>query len=333
MFSRKRRYVINFIACLMVVVFACYTISIPVHAATNNNNALSFQMNRIRAYYTSSGNSDYYLKSITSSGGTSGVGLFNWGGFAIGLGGPMYCNWQAGGVYNISSPSLIDITVRFRDSNKSFGASGDCLLVTDKPSWKSSPSSSDFPDPYAGTGLMFWSGYSCGAYQIDRTYVDDYEVQLTFHFAVNPPETYGLPYQDMFCLNISWYAISGASFATNAGVISWNCTDTTTAIVEALNNLSNISNPSVADQSKMNDFGQASGEQAGQISSATSGANDFNKPIGDDINPDIDSMYDVDGMTAYNGVLSQVTGWSITLTSLLTVFGVALVAYVLFGKR
>lgn len=219
----------------LLIVLALSSQCFVVQAAEND---ISFQMNRVYVYYTSSKDTASYLQNTTSSGGTSGVSTFGWGGFAIGLKGPLYANWQAGGVYNISSPALIDITVHVRDSNKNF-SNGNLLLVTDKPSWKTSPSTEDFPSPHAGSGLIFWSGYSCGAYQIDTVHIDDYEDKITFHFAVTPPETYGLPYQDMFTFNLSWFCTSTVNFASNVSLTEWSCTNTTLAIVQALNAVGN----------------------------------------------------------------------------------------------
>lgn len=322
-----RKYVINIICCLMVVVFALYTISIPVRAA--GENALSFQMHRIRTY-NSDGSASYYLSEVTASGGNSGVQSFGWGGFAISLDSTYTC-WQAGGVYNIASPSLITITLSFRDDNNNFN-NDNLILTTDKPSWKEAPSSSDFPNPYAGTGLCFWSGYSCGAYQIDTSHNGAW-YDIVLHFAVNPPETYGMPYQDMFTLNICFYSVGVVNFATTGTLVSYTCIDTTTAVVDALNSISNISNPSAADQAKMDDFGQTSGEQAGQISSATAGANDFSKPSGDDIAGNANDYVSSDDVSTFSSVLSIFTQWPMVTTMMLTVFSIATVAYVLFGKR
>lgn len=106
------------------------------------------------------------------------------------------------------------------------------------------------------------------------------------------------------------------------------------SVVGAINDqTSKFTDPSSSDQSAINDFKGSTSQQKDKLNSATSGANDYVKPDVDDITPDIGNMVDQNVSGQYNSVLGVITGFPLITKMLVIVFSIALVSYVLFGKR
>ena len=83
----------------------------------------------------------------------------------------------------------------------------------------------------------------------------------------------------------------------------------------------------------MQDFKDSSAEKKGQIDSAVADSNNYDKPDGDAIAPSADSYISTDSVSGYNNVLGVITNNNIVITMLLSVCSIALIGYVLFGKR
>ena len=84
---------------------------------------------------------------------------------------------------------------------------------------------------------------------------------------------------------------------------------------------------------QMQDFKDSSAEKKGQIDSAVADSNNYDKPDGDAIAPSADSYISTDSVSGYNNVLGVITNNNIVITMLLSVCSIALIGYVLFGKR
>lgn len=84
---------------------------------------------------------------------------------------------------------------------------------------------------------------------------------------------------------------------------------------------------------QMQDFKDSAIDKKAQIDSAVSESNNYDKPDGNAIAPDSDSYIPTGSVTGYNNVLGVITNNNLIITMLLTVCSIALIGYVLFGKR
>lgn len=84
---------------------------------------------------------------------------------------------------------------------------------------------------------------------------------------------------------------------------------------------------------QMQDFKDSASDKKGQINSAVAESNNYDKPDGDAIAPSADAYISTDSVSGYNNVLGVITNNSLVITMLLTVCSIALLGYVLFGKR
>lgn len=113
----------------------------------------------------------------------------------------------------------------------------------------------------------------------------------------------------------------------------------TQQIVNALNNssstglLDKIVNPNASDEEWVNDFENKKNEQTEELDGLVSDMDSMNKPSSGDIISDTNEYISSDSVAEYSNLLSTVTNNSIVTTMLLSALSIALVGYVLFGKR
>lgn len=97
--------------------------------------------------------------------------------------------------------------------------------------------------------------------------------------------------------------------------------------------LNEINTPSTADKEKTDAFKNKSDSQSQSLNDSIASAGDYDKPQGDSIAPAADDYIDTQSVSSYNNVLGVITNNNIVITMLLTVCSIALIGYVLFGKR
>ena len=102
---------------------------------------------------------------------------------------------------------------------------------------------------------------------------------------------------------------------------------------QIVDSLDNINNASSADKQATDAFTDKSNSQSQSLNNSISSAGDYDKPDGNAIAPSADDYIDTQSVSSYNNVLGLITNNNIVITMLLSVCSIALIGYVLFGKR
>lgn len=129
-------------------------------------------------------------------------------------------------------------------------------------------------------------------------------------------------------ISICYYTTSLTNFSLNIKRIYF-----TTDEDEINKSLNEINNPSAADKEKTDAFTNKSNNQSQTLNNSIASAGDYDKPDGNTIAPSAGDHIDTQSVSQYNNVLGVITNNNLVITMLLTVCSIALIGYVLFGKR
>ena len=129
-------------------------------------------------------------------------------------------------------------------------------------------------------------------------------------------------------ISICYYTTSLTNFSLNIKRIYFTTDED--VINQSLNE---INTPSDSDKEKTDSFKNKSDSQSQSLNDSIASAGDYEKPVGDSIAPSADDYIDTQSVSSYNNVLGVITNNNIVITMLLIVCSIALIGYVLFGKR
>ena len=155
----------------------------------------------------------------------------------------------------------------------------------------------------------------------------------------------GLAFQNEVAKNVSSQLVSFQAVPTTQAIVDAingvndTISTSTQAIVDAINNSSSVGgmadilNPSLSDEERLALIEQKKNEQTAELDNLVSEMDKLEKPTAGAIIKDSNEYISSDSVGELGVLLKPFTENTIVLTSILSVLSIALVAYVLFGKR